>query len=207
MSDAMTGLATGNREGKPEEREQEILTPPRIIDFVRDVFGGRIALDPCAAVDDFGDPIGTVDAARWYDGTLAAALPQCQNGLTQQWVDRTFVNPPYADLHAWLDKAVAESDFAPGADFRISVLCQVRSNRWWWRSARNLAKQTGAVVELNPFPFVEFEKGTIRQSGKKKGQVRTSDEVAPMSMCLMFFNVRPDVVAKHLPNTLGEILK
>lgn len=195
----MTGLNTGNREDKPAEREQEILTPKKIVDVVRGAFGGRIELDPCAAVDEFGDPIGFVDAERWYDGSLAAPLPQCQDGLKRAWADHTFVNPPYADLKAWLAKARAESAYGARAPkHRIAVLCPVRSNRVWWRDTRNIARVIGAYVELDPFAFVGFEANTIRLSGKKKGTTRTSDEVAPMAMCLMFFNVDRNAVGRAL---------
>lgn len=191
----MTGLNTGNRDGKPEEREQEILTPKKIVEVVRLAFDGRIGLDPCAAVDEFGDPIGFVGAERWYDGSLAAPLPQCQDGLKRAWVDRTFVNPPYADLKAWLAKTLEQ---AHPAERRIAVLCPVRSSRVWWRAARNRARECGTYVELDPFAFVGFEANTIRLSGKRKGTMRTADEVAPMALCLMFFNVDRSKVSRAL---------
>lgn len=188
MSDAMTGLATGNREDKPEEREQQILTPTAVVSLVRTIFDGPIELDPCAAVDEWGDMLGFVDARRHHDGTLAAPLPECQSGLTQPWADHTFVNPPYAELRAWLAKALGEAELR----HTIVVLCPVRSNRRWWRHARNVARATGAYVELDPFAFVGFEKGTLITKGKKAGKTHTADEVAPMAMCLICFNV--DVV-------------
>ena len=197
MSDAMTGLNTSNRDDKPEEREQQILTPPAMVALVRAIFDGPVELDPCAAVDEWGDVLGFVDARLHHDGTLAAPLPACQSGLTQTWLDRTFVNPPYAELHAWLRKATDEASMSDTP--RVAVLCPVRSNRWWWRHARNVAWATGAYVELDPFAFVGFEKGTLITKGKKAGKTRTADEVAPMAMCLMCFNV--DV------NRVGEALR
>ena len=194
MSDAMTGLATGNRDDKPEEREQQILTPPALVALVRAIFDGPIELDPCAAVDEWGDVLGFVGARRHHDGTLAAPLPACQSGLTQTWPDRTFVNPPYAELRAWLRKALDEAELC----YKIVVLCPVRSSRWWWRSARNIARACGAYVELNPFAFVGFEKGTLILRGKKAGKTRTADEVAPMAMCLMCFNTDIERVARAL---------
>lgn len=184
----MTGLNTGNREGKPAEREQEILTPKKIVDVVREVFGGHIELDPCAATDEWDDPMGFVGATRGYDGKL------CGDGLKLAWADRTFVNPPYADLKAWLAKTLNEA----ATKRRVAVLCPVRSNRTWWRVARNRARATGAYVELDPFAFVGFEANTIRLTGKKKGTTRTADEVAPMAMCLMFFHVDRNAVGHAL---------
>lgn len=207
MSDAMTGLATGNRADKPAKREQQIMTPPRIADFVRDVFDGSIALDPCAAVDDFGDVMGFVDAEMYFDGTLAAPLLQCQDGLKQPWVDRTYCNPPFGDLKAWLQKALYEA--SPVTRYSIAVLCPVRSNRPWWRLARDYAHRTGAYVELNPFPFVGFEKGTMRLTGPKAGTYRGSDESMPVAMCVMFFNVYDATVLAALeasPHDLGSML-
>jgi len=182
----MTGLNTSNRDDKPEEREQQILTPPALVSLVRAIFDGPIELDPCAAVDEWGDVLGFVDAKRHHSGTLATNLPEDRNGWTQPWADRTFVNPPYAELRVWLACAVRESE---DQRHRIAVLCPVRSNRWWWRRSRDAARARGAYVELDPFAFVGFEKGTLITKGKKAGQTRTADEVAPMAMCLMCFNV------------------
>jgi hypothetical protein len=192
----MTGLNTGNRADKPAAREQEILTPRNIADFCRAVFGGTIVLDPCAAVDDFGDQRGFVEAGTWADGIAL-------DGLAIQWTSGTFVNPPYADLQTWLQKAMSEA-FEPHLP-AIAVLCPVRSNRKWWRLARNTARRIGAYIELDPFPFVGYEKHTIIMSGKRAGQSRTSDECAPMAMCLMLFNVdRAQVCDKF--NLKGEVM-
>jgi len=206
----MTGLSTGNREDKPEEREQQILTPPALVSLVRAIFDGPIELDPCAAVDEWGDVLGFVDAKRHHSGTLATILPEDRSGWTQPWADHTFVNPPYAELRVWLAKALEEAELG----HTIVVLCPVRSNRWWWRSARNVARAGGAYVELNPFAFVGFEKGTLILKGKKAGKTRTADEVAPMAMCLMCFNVDIERVERALRNQSlagrfigGEVLR
>jgi hypothetical protein len=48
MTDSMQGLATGNRKGKPAEREQTILTPQCIVDVCVHMWG-KINMDPCDA--------------------------------------------------------------------------------------------------------------------------------------------------------------
>lgn len=129
------------------EREQEILTPSCITDFVRDIFGGPIMLDPCAAVDGTGN---TVRADFIYTGPPGGA-----DGLVEPWRDRTFCNPPFGKLKAWLAKATYE---ATTSAHRIVVLCPVRSRSEWWRTDRDLCKMFGgSYVELNRLAFVGYQ--------------------------------------------------
>lgn len=187
MSDAMTGLATGLKKDRP----QEILSPACITGFVRELFGGEIVCDPCAAHDERD----TVRAKLRYFGG------DSDNGLVIDWPDKTYVNSPFKDLKVWLAKTIEEA-VQPRAP-RIAVLCPVRTNRKWFRSARNLAHLTGAVVELDPFTFVGFEKGTV----KPDGSVQKSNETFPPSACLLCFNVpRLDAVMLTAKHALGEIL-
>jgi hypothetical protein len=153
---AMGGLATGNRKGKSKGRAQDILTPQSIVDFVREVFGGEIMLDPCATSDERG----LVNAVTEYRGG-----PNHIDGLLAPWGDHTYCNPPYRELKKWLSKARTE---AWPNDWRIAVLCPVRSNRTWWREARD---STSVYIELNPVTFVGY------------------DNALPVPMCLMLWNV------------------
>lgn len=136
--DAMGGLGTGNRRGKPKERKQDVLTPPAIVDFVRDLFNGVIALDPCAT----RDPRSVVKAAIEFHGDDI-------DGLKAPWTDRTYVNPPYKTLKPWLKKAELEAFWG----YRVVVLCPVRPHREWWRRARDDA----FYIELNPVAFIGYD--------------------------------------------------
>lgn len=139
---AMQGLATGNRRGKPKARKQDTLTPQIVTDFVRELWGSGIYLDPCATTDRRS----TVDPCK---SCVGPELGGC-DGLCVEWPDRTFVNPPFSKLKPWLAKAQEANEVGN----RVVVLCPVRSGRVWWRAARDSA---GTYVELNPFAFVGYE--------------------------------------------------
>lgn len=142
---ALDGFATGAHRG---ERPQEILTPRSIADFARMVFSGEVAFDPCAAIDSAGLQLGHVQADIFCAGPEKGHL----DGLSESWPDKTFCNPPYKLLKHWLGKAVLE---AADEDKRVLVLCPVRSNRVWWRAARDYAHRSvgSFLLELNPFAF------------------------------------------------------
>lgn len=172
---AMKSLYNGGLTG---EREQQILTPSSVTDFVRSVFGTRIYLDPCAA----DDPLETVDALYRLTGPHTGGL----DGLNEPWSHHTFVNPPFGKLKAWLAKAVEESE---ELDFpAIVLLCPVRSRSGWWRAAKRAAKSNGAYVELNRISFVGYT-GTY-----------------PESLGLMCFNIPEAFVRVGLErHKIGEI--
>lgn len=129
--DALQGLATGNRTGKPAEREQTVYTPQCIWDVWHAVWPEGIALDPCSGPDSIG-----VTTDRYFAG-----------GLETPWVERTYINPPFKDLKAWL----AYGEFAPSEQ---GWLVPVRTHRRWWRKWRD---GLDAYVELDPLAFVGFK--------------------------------------------------
>ena len=131
--DAMVGLATGNREGKPAERKQEVLTPQCIIDVCNKLWG-RIEFDPCPHPD-----------AR--TGAVSEA-PNNLSGMRVTWSNKTYINPPYKDLKDWLEygqKQVGEQIW----------LVPVRTHRKWWRHWRD--SWLDAHVELDPLKFVGYK--------------------------------------------------
>lgn len=144
-----------------KDREQTVFTPQFIIDIVVAAFGRRIQYDPC-----HGHP-GYVLTAKGREtkakGVLTAnmdlevftgrAVPteSCVNavrqtdclGLIAPWPDGTFVNPPFSQLHAWLEMSMMQSS-------DHIMLVPVRCHRKWWRKWADDAE----VVPLNPFAFV-----------------------------------------------------
>ena len=129
----LRGFATGNRTGKPAEREQEVLTPQVIVDVCKATWG-QIGLDPC-----------------WCKGSLtnpfhSFTYPE-MNGLTEPWTENTFINPPYKDLKAWLAHGRAQPT-------EQIWLVPVRTHRWWWRQWRD---ELDVAVELNPLKFVGYK--------------------------------------------------
>jgi hypothetical protein len=127
---AMAGLATGNREGKPAERKQEVLTPQCIIDVCTQVWG-KIQFDPCYHQDAITDP----------------QFATCLAGLDVEWHSKAYVNPPYKDLKAWLKYGSTQ----PGEQI---WLVPVRTHRGWWRAWRD---ELDVYVELNPIKFIGYD--------------------------------------------------
>ena len=100
-------------------------TPPKYIAAVKDVFGGRIELDPCSN--------------KWsiVEAETAFALPKC-DGLVEEWNYKTiYVNPPYgADrnrrttIKHWLYKcAYAHKQFYS----EVLALVPVAANTKHWK--------------------------------------------------------------------------
>ena len=155
-NDAMRGLATGNRDGKAAEREQTILTPWEIVEVCLATWPSGIALDPCTAAGSL------VPAARTYN------ILRGENGLELPWHDGSYINMPYNDLEAWLDKSTVESvcgisrlldpmfEGAPGA-FEQILLFPVRPNRAWW--CEYMSTVPTVVSWLKPLRFEGYESG------------------------------------------------
>lgn len=120
------------------EREQEVLTPPRIIDALLRLWPSGIALDPCAPTDPAKR---LVPAAQFYDGVDG-------DGLRDPWLDHTYANPPYDDLARWLAKGLREAHCG-----RIEVveLVPARTHREWFDLAA-----WDRVCLLRPLRFVGF---------------------------------------------------
>lgn len=155
---AMTGLATSNREGKPAQREQEIYTPWEIVDVCLNTWPEGIALDPCSG------PVSLVPAASAYTGVKidtgdvnkdgTAITRWGGSGLIAPWCARTYVNMPYGDLEDWLHKSAIEHSH--GNTEQI-LLFPVRPNRTWW--CRYMAEIATSVAWLRPLKFVGFSSG------------------------------------------------
>lgn len=148
---ALTGFATGNREGKPNQREQEIGTPDCLLAVVRQAFGQEINLDPCAnparpiALSHyFGERYDT--GKKHKDGT--AKMAWRGDGLTSPWADKTFFNSPYENLSDWLEKSFDETKFE-----QIGLF-PVRPNRQWWCS---YMASVNAHAYLKPLKFEGYK--------------------------------------------------
>lgn len=157
-SSAMRGLATGNRDGKPEHREQQIYTPWEVLDVCCCTWPEGIELDPCSG------PESIVPAARVYTGVRidTGRVDKDGNtvnrwggsGLIAPWVPHTYINPPYGDLEDWLYKSAVE--FHKGLTEQI-LLFPVRPNRSWW--TEYMRTVPSSVAWLKPLQFVGFTSG------------------------------------------------
>ncbi len=143
MSDGLDGFATG----KKVNREQEIYTPHIIVDILNEIWPEGIALDPCSG------PESIVGAKVKWQGTKMPS-PTVANpdrtvwtgfGLVQPWLERTYVNPPFKDLKAWMK-------YAEQGKKETALLVPVRTSRKWWRQYA----QGYHIAWLNPITFLGY---------------------------------------------------
>jgi len=118
------GMARENL-GKPASRLAPLMssdtpewyTPTHIVAAVVAVLGA-IDLDPCA------DPGRGIPAAAHYTAD--------DDGLSQGWRGRIYMNPPYGrDIVAWVDKLADE--YAHGNVSEAIALVPARVDTTWWR--------------------------------------------------------------------------
>lgn len=105
------------------------LTPRYILDQL-----GAFDLDPCAAAA----------VPNW---TAPRAYTAAENGLTQEWFGRVFMNPPFSNTATWLAK---HADHGRGVSLVPSV---TESNVWRdyvWTRARGILLLHGRVRFCNP---------------------------------------------------------
>lgn len=109
---------------QPVSQTKDWCTPPAIVQSVKEVFNGKIELDPCS------NEWSLVDAERSY------ALPR-NDGLREPWDARTiYVNPPYGSdpvrgtriIH-WFEKIVQAAK--TGAE--VIALVPVATNTQHWK--------------------------------------------------------------------------
>lgn len=87
---------------RPENHaRQAMLTPTYVLEPIRNLFGGRIGLDPCT------EPDNPTKAERFYclpqDG---ASLPWCASSV--------FCNPPYGEArNRWVEKCIKVGKVRP----------------------------------------------------------------------------------------------
>ena len=110
-------------------------TPPELVDRIAEEFG-TFDLDPCAESH-------TAKASRFY--TID------DDGLTQPWHGRVFVNPPYSDIRPWCEKAREETD-AGRATVVVCLLPSATDTRWFHES-------------VLPYAEVRFLQGRVRFIG------------------------------------------
>ncbi len=84
-------------------------TPDSLLDLL-----GHIDLDPCAGPDtNIGDTNYT----------------ESDDGLTQDWFGRVFVNPPFTQKTEWLEKVIEERD---NTDVIFVVTPDSTDTKSWW---------------------------------------------------------------------------
>lgn len=124
-------------------------TPDSIIELVMQVMGD-IDLDPCS------DAGGNICAK--------ARFTQADDGLSQEWHGRVYMNPPYSDARKWAAKLVEE--VAAGHATEAMVLVPSRTDTRWFRAFRDfpVCFITGRLTfkgarDPAPFPSALFYVG------------------------------------------------
>lgn len=64
-----------------------------------------------------------------FEGWDDPALPGRTDGLTREWGDPTYCNPPYSNPKPWVKKAIVEA----GNGKRVVMLLRHDSSTEWWR--------------------------------------------------------------------------
>lgn len=93
-----------------QRQSDEWLTPRHVLDAL-----GPFDLDPCASIEHSS----WVDAARAYTAI--------DDGLSQDWHGRVFLNPPYADAAPWMEKMALHGQ-------GIALLFARCDTRMWFES-------------------------------------------------------------------------
>ncbi len=126
-------------------------TPQNILDAVVDCLGG-IDLDPCSN----GEP-HNVPARQYYT--------EEQDGLTQEWKGRIYMNPPYGrDIDSWVDKLCREHEARRA--YECLALVPARPDTQWWIKLRDYPVcfvegrlKFGDAENSAPFPSALFYLG------------------------------------------------
>lgn len=75
------------------------------------------------------------------------------NGLMREWGSPCFVNPPYSDIGAWMEKALLEH----GGGKTIVLLVPSRTDTGWWHNFAMKATE------------IRFVRKRLRFGGAKRG--------------------------------------
>ena len=99
-------------------KQQDWQTPIELFRWIEEEMGFKFTLDPCAP------PENNLGTAKFYT--------EADDGLKQTWVDqKVFMNPPYGNLPAWIEKAHKE---AVWGDTTVVGLLPVRTSPKYMRA-------------------------------------------------------------------------
>lgn len=108
-----------------------------------------------AKSDDWSTPQDTFAA---LDAEFSFDFDPCPigggSGLTQDWLRRAFVNPPYSNVRGFLDKAMQEID-AGRTDVAVFLVPSRTDTKWWHEVVMTRAAE------------IRFIKGRLKFGGSK----------------------------------------
>jgi hypothetical protein len=91
------------------------------------------------ASDEWRTPADLLGFFRGWDDP---ALPGRTDGLTREWGDPTYCNPPYSNPLPWVRKAIVEA----GNGKRVAMLLRHDSSTEWWRLLHEAGAYFLAVI-------------------------------------------------------------
>lgn len=154
-------------------RPQEVFTPRSLVQPLIDVWGS-IALDPCCHTNS---PLNQLATEAWYGVVTERddkGVPKAWDGpgRTDAWVDRTYCNPPFSELKAWLAHAQQFNQL------RTAMLMPARLQRSWLREFLRYKE----VVALNSVKFHGYDQAFPQAllmviSGPDAGEVAVRYEI------------------------------
>jgi phage N-6-adenine-methyltransferase len=100
------------------DETDEWATPPEFVRPLAEAIGG-FDLDPASGAER--SPVA--------DETYTEA----DDGLHTPWYGRTWVNPPYSEMEAWVERAIGQHN--AGNTELIVMLCKGDSSTDWWQRA------------------------------------------------------------------------
>ena len=129
-------------------------TPPEIVEAVRDLFDGRIDLDPCSNSHEAPN----VPARTLYTRE--------DDGLSRPWSGRVYLNPPYGKgIGPWIEKV--REEYEAGRVTAAVVLVKAATDTRWFRVLSERYPRCEVAGRLRfsgcknpaPFPSVLFYLG------------------------------------------------
>ena len=88
---------TASRAYIPAAATTDWRTPVEVVDLLHVLWGGKPSIDPCASRNAPKSEL--IADVNFFGGSPA------QDGLLTPWNGTAFVNPPFGDLAAWVEKA------------------------------------------------------------------------------------------------------
>lgn len=144
-------------------------TPPSFVKFINKNF--KISVDPCCSVFN-------VRAKKHYT--------KKDNGLKKKWETWTFVNPPYSNVKAWMEKSVKE--YKKGVKILMLIFAKPETSHF-----------QQYAFKAN---YILFIKGRLKfQQGKKRKR-----NAAPFGSSLIVFGKINRYQHKELKK-LGVLIK
>jgi len=129
-------------------------TPPEIVEAVRELFDGRIDLDPCSNSHEAPNVPALVHFTREDDG------------LSRPWSGRVYLNPPYGKgIGPWIEKV--REEYEAGRVTAAVVLVKAATDTRWFRVLSERFPRCEVAGRLKfsgckapaPFPSVLFYLG------------------------------------------------